>query len=160
MRNSFHAKSHLVISTSTQYDWWINRDDRDRRVRCQKSLPFWSARFAVEVDRRYHSAVGFWQIAHVVSMLAITEVVKVPHTQGTRVQIQTHHSDGTRSSWRRPFDQQFILDNNTALLPFVRGIPQRPLDSLHKSPSNAGPLFTKKTPSDGYRDPHYKPKTV
>ena len=24
----------------------------------------------------------------------------------------------------------------------------------------AGPLFTKKTPSYGYRDPHYKPKTV
>ena len=23
-----------------------------------------------------------------------------------------------------------------------------------------GPLFTKKTPSYGYRDPHYKPKTV
>ena len=27
-------------------------------------------------------------------------------------------------------------------------------------PSTAGPLFTKKTPSYGYRDPHYKPKTV
>ena len=26
--------------------------------------------------------------------------------------------------------------------------------------SNPGPLFTKKTPSYGYRDPHYKPKTV
>ena len=26
--------------------------------------------------------------------------------------------------------------------------------------SSAGPLFTKKTPSFGYRDPHYKPKTV
>ena len=25
---------------------------------------------------------------------------------------------------------------------------------------NPGPLFTKKTPSYGYRDPHYKPKTV
>ena len=24
----------------------------------------------------------------------------------------------------------------------------------------AGPLFTKKTPSYGYRDPYYKPKTV
>ena len=26
--------------------------------------------------------------------------------------------------------------------------------------SGPGPLFTKKTPSYGYRDPHYKPKTV
>ena len=35
-----------------------------------------------------------------------------------------------------------------------------PVDLCDLPKKNPGPLFTKKTPSYGYRDPHYKPKVV
>ena len=40
----------------------------------------------------------------------------------------------------------------------ICGIFELPI--MVKSVPSSGPLFTKKTPSYGYRDPHDKPKTV
>ena len=47
----------------------------------------------------------------------------------------------------------------TRIVATVMAASLHPVTKLLAS-HDSGPLFTKKTPSYGYRDPHYKPKTV
>ena len=117
--------------------------------------PLWRHFFNLDTPNRievFHHKNSIYDSTAFINSL----VPNTPHIRAKRL-IELIMGESTMSYWLFSARQQYLQcvgNGGTAVLHYAMGM------SSVKWNHYTGPLFTKKTPSYGYRNPHYKPKTV